>query len=190
MDLTKTDYPRQLTDVEPAWVERALRSAHGPDVRVAGVEVERIGQGVGFIGELARISVRYAGVSEPLLPNALIAKFSSPDAGLRQFIAMYGMYRTEVNFYKQIAGSVSLRTPGCYVAEISEDGTQCALLFEDLAATGRIGDQMAGCTLDEARSAIVEMAGFHATWWGAPALDTLDWLPVGIEQMRTACQVS
>ncbi len=49
------------------------------------------------------------------------------------------------------------------------------LLIEDLASY-RIGDQVGGCTRDEARRALDTMARMHSRFWGSNELDAYPWL--------------
>jgi hypothetical protein len=68
------------------------------------------------------------------------------------------------------------------------DATEFVLLLEDLSLTGRLGDQIAGCTLDDARVALVNLAKLHAAWWGNPRLDELHWLPLGTDLGRLSLE--
>jgi hypothetical protein len=174
---SEVGFPRTIEELTPAWLSSVLAST------VLSVESEIVGAGVGFLGQLARLTLGYGG-DDAGMPRSLIAKLSTPDIATRQFVAMYGLYRSEVNFYQKIASSVSIRTPTCYFAAISHDGTQCLLLLEDLGNSGRVGDQAAGCTLDHAGLAIDHLATFHAAWWASKKLGEMDWLPVGLDQAR------
>jgi len=49
------------------------------------------------------------------------------------------------------------------------------LLLEDLAPA-RVGDQVAGCTTDEAALALRALAATHARFWESPRLQDLPWL--------------
>ena len=61
---------------------------------------------------------------------------------------------------------------------MNDSATEFVLLLEDLSTTGRLGDQIRGCTLDEARLALAELAAFHASWWQRDGLDRMSWLPL------------
>jgi Phosphotransferase enzyme family len=54
-------------------------------------------------------------------------------------------------------------------------GDGFTLVLEDLAPA-EAGDQIAGCSLDQARAAAVNVAGLHAPTWNDPSLRELDWL--------------
>jgi aminoglycoside/choline kinase family phosphotransferase len=51
------------------------------------------------------------------------------------------------------------------------------LLLEDLGDR-RSGDQLHGCSAQDAFSAIRQLASFHAEWWDNPKLETIDWVPL------------
>lgn len=50
------------------------------------------------------------------------------------------------------------------------------LLMEDLAEAN-VGDQLAGCTHDEAELAIRSVASLHAHYWGCEMSQPLAWVP-------------
>ena len=51
------------------------------------------------------------------------------------------------------------------------------LLLEDLAPARRLGNQVAGCTREEAAAALRHVAAVHLAWWEHPDLETLAWAP-------------
>src|SRR5207237_7384729 len=82
---TSQTHPMRLADLEPSWIETLLRQAgSSANPAIKNIDVQRIGEGVGFLGELGRINIQYAD-DNVAHPRSLIAKFSSPDAGVRQF---------------------------------------------------------------------------------------------------------
>lgn len=182
--MTDTTFPTSLDEVTPAWLTQILREAGALDrAAVTSFDVERVGVGVGFLGQLGRITPTYDR-KETGAPASLIAKFATDDPGGREMAAMYGLYAAEVNFYREIAAEVTTRTPHCYYGAVSDDGRTFALIAEDLSLTGRVGDQVAGCSLEHARMAVRELARFHAAWWNHPGLPDMAWLPVGTELAR------
>jgi hypothetical protein len=51
------------------------------------------------------------------------------------------------------------------------------LLLEDLAPSRRLGDQVEGCSRDEAEAVLRHIADVHAAWWQHADLGSLAWLP-------------
>jgi aminoglycoside/choline kinase family phosphotransferase len=157
--------PAFLTDV----LSEQLCGARVTDVGVAVV-------GAGQMGECLRLSLDYDRPGAG--PATLIAKLASADDNSRAAAALVRAYEIEVNFYRQLQGGLTIRTPRCFHAEF--DDNDFVLLLEDIAA-GRQGDQIAGCSPDRAAAAVAELPGLHAPRCGDPALERLDWLHRNIE---------
>lgn len=51
--------PGSIDDITSEWVEMALQRT-APGCRVESIAVQRIGEGVGFLGELARVGIVYS----------------------------------------------------------------------------------------------------------------------------------
>lgn len=155
------------------WVTARLRTAGllGQDGAVASLRWEPIG--TGQVGDSVRIHLKYdmpgAG------PASLAAKFPAEDETSRNTAAMFGLYRKEVCFYRDIAPHVAVRVPRILAAEVDESGAQFILLFEDLGPA-RGGNQLAGCGIDDARAGIRQAAALHAPSWHNEALLGLDWI--------------
>ena len=76
-------------------------------------------------------------------------------------------YRSECAFYATVADRVRVPTPQCFYCEITEDAMDYALLLADQAPAVQ-GDQIAGCGEQEARLAVVALAGLHGPSWCDP----------------------
>lgn len=134
-------FPLNPDELTPEWLTDALRKDGCIErARVASLSYEVIGEGVGFLGQIARITPSYD-VLEDGAPRTLIGKFPGADEGARQLAGMYGFYLCEVNAYRHLTPHVAIRTPRCYFSAISDDATTFLLLLEDLGAGGRMGDQ-------------------------------------------------
>jgi aminoglycoside/choline kinase family phosphotransferase len=84
-------------------------------------------------------------------------------------------YEIEVRFYQQLAPELPIRTPRILYSDIDTATASFVLLMEDLAPA-RPGDQLAGCSIEEATIAIDELVKLHAPRWGDPKLAYYDWL--------------
>lgn len=158
------DRPEGLT---PAWLTDVLRAA-GHDVEVSSVRTQAVG--TGQMGRSVRLHLEGA-LGE--LPVTLVAKLPAEDETRRAMVA--GIYRTEVEFYRSLAPTLSVRTPAMYHSELSEDHTRFVLLLEDLAPRVQ-GDQLTGCTPAMAEVAVDNLAGLHGPRWCDPTLADLEWL--------------
>jgi hypothetical protein len=136
---------------------------------VAGFRWEPIG--TGQVADSVRIWLDHGEDHE----TTLAAKFSATDATSRGTAAMFGLYTKEVHFYREAASSLNVRTPKAYFAAVSEDGSDCCLLFEDMGPA-RQGDQVAGCSLEDSRAAIRQAAAIHGPSWQRRDLLDAPWL--------------
>ena len=169
--------PRALSDITPHWLRAALcanREAGGPSV--SGYSAETIAEGKGFMSQLFRLRLDHDAGS-PDMPPTVIAKLPSTDPMLRTVFDGLGQNRREVLFYRELANGSVLRTPRSYFCGQDPETGDTALLLEDLSYL-RQGDSVAGCTVEEARRCIEQLARFHASWWGSPLLERLDWMPL------------
>ena len=158
------DRPESIT---PGWLNAVLREA-GRDVEVTAVRCEPVG--TGQMGRSVRLHLEG---SLGDLPATLVAKLPAEDETRRAIVA--GIYRTEVEFYRSLAPTLTVRTPALHHSELSQDHTCFVLLLEDLAPRVQ-GDQLTGCTPEMAEVAVQNLAGLHGPRWCDPTLCELDWL--------------
>ena len=128
--------------------------------------------GTGQVGDSVRFTLDFAGDAAPL---TLAGKFAAADPTSRATAAMLGLYAREVNFYRELAPQLPVRTPQVHFAQMAEDDTAFCLLFEDLGPA-RGGNQIAGCGIADARAAIRQAAALHAPSWHNPAILGRAWL--------------
>ena len=169
--------PRDPGEITPRWLSQALDVGSEPSgPSVTGFSVENLAGGTGFINRLFRLGLRYDHDS-PGLPSTVIAKFPSADPGLRRVFDRLEQNRREVRFYREMADGVHLETPRVYHGGLDSGTGNTVLLLEDMGSA-RQGDSVAGCSLDEARSCLEQLARFQASWWDSPLLDRLSWMPL------------
>ncbi|MEZ4281538.1 MAG: phosphotransferase [Myxococcota bacterium] len=150
--------PADATGLTPAWLSAALSHRH-PGVRVAAVEVldatERTNHHL-------RLGLAYdvrAGA-----PETLFCKLPPRDLDHRARIGAAGMGTREVEFYRAVAPTISMRVPECHFAA-TEEGGAFLMLLEDLTARGcAISDGSWAVPGRLARAAIEELAELHVRW--------------------------
>ena len=175
--MNRLKVPRDLRDITPCWLTRALAANQEPGgPSVTGYSVETIAGGTGFINQLFRLRLDYDH-DFPSLPSTVIAKLPSADPGLRTVFDGLEQNRREVRFYQELANSVHLETPRVYHCGLDSATGNTVLLLEDMASA-RQGDSVAGCSLDQARRCLGQLARFQASWWDSPLLDRLSWMPL------------
>ena len=165
-------FPASPAAVTVQWLTDALRSA-GVLVAGAVTAVEWRAIGTGQVGDSARFALTYDRPGAG--PATLAGKFAAADPTSRQTAITHGLYAKEVAFYRELASDLAIRTPRALAAEISDDGGEFILLFEDLGPA-RGGNQLAGCSLADAREAVRQLAGLHAPSWGNAAMTGQPWL--------------
>jgi hypothetical protein len=156
------DTPSALT---PEWLSAALGTTV-TDVALTPV-------GTGQMCDSIRLSLTYGPGGTG--PSSLIAKLPAADPTSRATALSLRNYEIEVRFYQELAPTLPIRTPAVYYADIDVPTASFVLLLEDLAPAEQ-GDQLTGCSVEQAVVAIDELVKLHAPRWGDPALAGLDWL--------------
>ena len=167
--------PKSSDSLSVEWLTAALQSGGAGNARVASFEYEPIAAGVGFLGKLGRLRLRYAD-DDKELPRTLIVKQPTPDAKSRQLAMMFRFYEREVCFYRDVGSAAGIRVPTMHFGAADPKSGDFVMLMEDLAPA-RLGDQLAGCSAEDARSAVGALARCHALWWRNPQLEAFAWLP-------------
>ena len=170
-----TKIPITSAEISAEWLNSVLDDEVRGGARVIDVDATIIGEGIGFVGEVARLALTYdAPTAEST--TTMISKMPTANEGFKHIGLLLGLYEKEAGFYRDVAPEMDLRVPRCYHNDV-EGGVHFILLLEDLAPM-RPGDQLASCTLEEAELALTTAAQLHAHWWGRDDLDRFEaWLP-------------
>ncbi|MXW26887.1 MAG: phosphotransferase [Dehalococcoidia bacterium] len=170
--------PMTTEDFTPEWVTAALRS-NGTlgDGSVTAVEATPVGEGAGFLGSLARLTLTYEGTGADA-PATVVAKFPALVEVNRGLAVQYQVYQREARFFNEIKSTITaMPTPEAYYADVEEATGNGVILLEDLDGKLRVGDQLAGASAREAEQLMTQIADLHATWWGRAEEDTISWVP-------------
>jgi hypothetical protein len=151
-----------IDELTTTWLSEAL----GAQVD----EITAVPVGTGQIGTCYRLTLSGTGV-----PTSMLAKLPAPDPGTRDILA--NVYRTELRFYSLIAPTVDVRVPTTYYSEMAAGSGDFTLLMEDLSPREQ-GDQLAGCSVAQARDAVVNLAGLHGPRWCDPTLLDVEGLQI------------
>ena len=170
------DVPDALT---PAWLTAAL-AAHLDGAVIT--DVGRSSVGTGQMCDSVRLTLTYDRPSPG--PTSVIAKLPAADPTSRATALQLRSYEIEVRFYQQLAPVLPIRTPAVFHADIDPATASFVLLLEDLAPAEQ-GDQLGGCTVERAATAVDELVKLHAPRWGDPALDDVEWLHRDPDGSRT-----
>lgn len=150
-----------IDDIDAVWLTECLRSNGFEGAQVDSVSARRFG--TGQTGGCARLSVTY---SDPSCgaPESLVAKFPSDNELSRGSAVAMGIYRREVEFYRDVAPRLSIRLPRCYHLDVDDAGERFLIVMEDLAPA-QPGDQIRGCSTATVRAAVLELVGLQAPTW-------------------------
>lgn len=199
--------PERIEDLTPEWLTTTLRE--GGHLAAAGAVTstkrEVLGEGEGFMGDIARLRLAYEGGEGPA---SVVAKM--PRLENRAFGELVGVYERESCFYEELAGDVPVALPGVYYSDFDRHAvsdrqkgsmrlanrlpqpllprvTRLALwsagrrkrryllLLEDLG-DAQSGDQLAGTDPSVCATVLTLIAKMHASFWESPQLDGRYWL--------------
>jgi hypothetical protein len=155
---------RRPQDLNAEWLSQVLGA------QVAGFEAERIG--TGQMSNSYRVTPAYA---DGAGPASVVVKLAAEDATSRATGVSLGIYEHEVRFYRELAPRIGGPLAGCLATAFDEQEGWFTLVLEDVAPA-RQGDQIAGCSVDEARLAMGQLARLHAPVFADPRLDATEWL--------------
>lgn len=178
-----TAFPSHPDAVQPDWLSAQLRASRLlNDGAVTAIRWEAIG--TGQVGDSVRFHLSY---DRPGAGPATVAgKFPAADETSRGTAGSFRLYAKEVGFYREIAPQLEVRVPQVLAAEIAPNNVDFILLFEDLGPA-RGGNQLASCSLADARAGIAQAAAIHAPSLNNPALTELEWLkplPGQVDQIK------
>lgn len=146
-------YPTTPEAVTADWLGEQL------NCDVANLEVKAFGEGSGIIGQVTRASFLCNGTR-----SSVIIKFPSAAPENREVAIHYNMYGREVDFYRDYAAEIPVRVPRSWAVEFDPETHDFVLILEDLQGF-RLGDQVQGASLADARLAVVAFARMHAATW-------------------------
>ncbi|HWX74983.1 MAG TPA: phosphotransferase, partial [Solirubrobacteraceae bacterium] len=158
---------RTREELDAAWLQSALAS--GP---IDSFVVSEIG--TGQMSESHRVTLAYTD-AELSGPDSVVIKLASADAASRSTGVGLGIYEREVRFYRELAPRIGGPLASCHLAAYDEAEGWFTLLLEDVAPA-LVGDQIAGCGVEQARLAIRELARLHAPVLEDRELEASGWL--------------
>ncbi|MCV7412489.1 hypothetical protein AWC05_17885 [Mycobacterium florentinum] len=151
--------PQSADDLDDSWASQAL----GTSVRVTNHE--SVGLGTAFACRLFRLTLD----APPGTPTSVLVKM--PIVGdTRAMLDGIGTYSREIEFYRELAPHLPVRTPKIYSAEQAADSTDFVLVMEDLAGDCVQIDQHEGFSRHQAEAITDALARFHGWSWGKEQL--------------------
>lgn len=151
--------PSRADDLSAEWVSAALAAETG-GATVVRLAAEPIG--TGQIAETRRLALEWDPPAAG--PATIVAKVPTEDPQSLNAARVMRNYAIEVLFYREIAPTVDVFHPTCHFAQHDAETDAFALLLDDMAPA-RQGDQLTGCSLDDAAAAVDELVALHAPRW-------------------------
>jgi hypothetical protein len=107
--------------------------------------------------------------------STVVVKLASENEQSRAAGTGMGAYFREISFYRNLANRLPEAVPHCLAAEYEPGEGWFTLVLEDVE-DGVVGDQIAGCGVDEARAALRALAAIQAPVMNDLHLGAQDWL--------------
>ena len=156
--------PHRPSEMSAEWLSSVLGT------EIADLCVETVGVGSGFAGSIYRIHLTpHASDSGGDVPATLIWKTVSSHPSTHTLLTQLGVYRAEADFYTNLARRARIAPRSYYSYFDAESGSVC-LLLEDLSHMDA-GDQIEGCTPEQARQVVTALAGLHSEFWAERGAD-------------------
>jgi hypothetical protein len=162
------------TDHWPGITPKALTEALEPHLdgaEITSVDVTPVG--TGQMAVCLRLVPTYDRPTSA--PGSFVAKVEATDPTSRQTGQALGRYAIETGFYRDVADTLPMSTPRCYQASYDTHSGEMLILLEDMVGSEQ-GDQLAGCSVDDAAIAVAELTKLHGPYWESPDLTRFDWL--------------
>jgi Ecdysteroid kinase-like family len=134
--------------------------------------VHTVPVGTGQMSQSHRVTFTADGEESP---DSVVVKLASLDPGSRATGVGLGAYAREIRFYRELAPRIGGPLALSHHAAMDERDGWFTLVLEDVAPAHQ-GDQIAGCSVSDARLAMEVLARLHAPVFGDPELDGADWL--------------
>ena len=152
-----------------AWLAAAL-GARPEDL--GELRHQRLGNERSHLGSVVRVNLDPL---RPDLPGSVIVKFVSPTAA--RLVRAWKLGRREIAFYRELAGTTTLRVPACHRAVFDEERSDYTLVLEDLGTAPNTSQTLGRASFADAQRALEELGRFHAQLWRSPILAAAAWLP-------------
>ena len=106
--------PESSAGLDAAWLTKALRAGGlDTDGVITGFEAEVLGDAVGLMGEVVRLTLDWD-PPDPTLPSSVVAKLPSTLEENRALGLSLGLYEAEHRFYGELSQAAAIRTPRCW----------------------------------------------------------------------------
>jgi len=118
--MTERFIPKNVDEITADWLTKALTdSGVLKNNSVSKVDVNIIGEGQGYVGTLARLTVEYS-KPDKNAPSSMIAKIPTEEPKSKMIMEAFWNYERENRLYDEILDQLPIRTPRCYYSAFDE----------------------------------------------------------------------
>ena len=142
----------------------------GREVEPTDCRLEPIG--TGQVGANYRVHLNW---NDDEGPSTVVIKFAALDPQSRATGIQVGTYQREGEFYRHVAPTIEVAVPHLYHVDFVEGTADIVIVMEDLDPREQ-GDQLGGCSPNEAALALSEAAKLHRAFWNDETLFGLAWV--------------
>lgn len=176
-------HPTTIEAISAPWLTDVLR---GTGIlrraTVRAVDVQAIGQGVGFLSGRARVTISYDQAEEGA-PATVVVKLPASIKEGMDFAESTHAYEREIRFYREVAPRTPIRVPRMFATIMEPADNVFILVMEDLKGL-TTGDQVTGMSRAQVLAAVRTIAPLHALWWNGDQCQALPWVPSVEQQLK------
>ena len=118
--------PKNINEVSTSWLSEILGA------EVIRAQPRQIGQGVGLMGDIFRVELKYSQATIGQ-PDSVVVKLPSSFEENRTQGVDLGMFEAEVRFYNELVQDATVGVPEVYFAEIKTGTADFVVVMEDLS---------------------------------------------------------
>ena len=160
-----------LEDINLGWLNETLSPTEEfRQKKVTELNVKRIGEGIGQLGEFALLDTTLD-CGQKL---NIFAKIQTETEDMDSIAKDYQFYIREVKFYQNLCSKLNVKTPKPYYVEHDEETGRVLLLLEFMDGWYN-PDQIEGASEKEIKLAIEGLIPISSQFWGS--IDELEWVP-------------
>src|SRR5215475_9430212 len=176
-------HPKTIEDISALWMTDVLRGAGIlRRATVSAVDVQAIGQGLGFLSGRARVTIHYDQADEGAPASVVVKLPTSLKAGADVAESTHA-YEREIRFYREVAPRTPIRVPRMFATIMEPADNVFILVMEDLKGL-TAGDQVLGMSRAQVLAAVQTIAPLHALWWNGDQHEALPWVPSVEQQLK------
>lgn len=173
--------------IDAAWLQAVFTEAGQELPTIRNARAEPLGNG--NTGDTVKVIIEYDSAAPASAPASVVCKFHPTVPEIFEATKQNCVFAIEANALKLLAKGTDAAIPELYFVDVAKDGGEFNLVCEDLSSFCELGDQVAGCSVEEAEAAVIELAKLHRQFWNEPQLNDLAWvkprmaLPENVLQM-------